>query len=445
MLSDIFFLVVLLAAFLLIVCIETRYSKEKTFLRIVIFTSLFYGILIVVLVRSIFGNILEDPAYFPDAYSYLNYAIRKVSEWHGNGALGYIPLNTRGYSYFIALIYSIFGTNLNIVIFIQLLLASLIPVLTYLIAKQIFDKKTARISALIVAFFPDFYVWASFALKEILAVFTICLAVLQFLKFRKNQSLTNFIFTMGPLALLLFVRPHVALFLGLLFAFFFIWPIKFKKFVWLSIAMVVFTVFMLQAGLSNFLTIISKTTIFVYSRGEILVTGTLPELLRMLINGKLLLNFIIGIGRYLISPLPWQASNAYQALIPGVILWYFLLPASVFGIIVSIKNKKHVLIPLLIVMFLIFWYGFVSTGTDPRWRLMILPFVSVFGAYGFRFLTKSFSGLLIWISGVFVIWLFLLVYALGIKFALLIFIPIIIIASVLILQTLYQSAIEVSK
>jgi len=445
LLSDIFFLVVLLVTFLAIVWIETRYSEEKSFLRIVTFTSLFFGILIAALVRTAFGDILEDPAYFPDAYNYLSYAAKKVSEWRGEGTLGYIPLNTRGYSYFIALVYSIFGTNLNIVIFIQLLLASLIPVLTFLISKQIFDKKTARISALIVAFFPDFYVWASFALKEILAIFIICLTVLQFLKFRKHQNFHNFLFTMGLLGLLLFIRPHIALFLGLLFVFFFIWPITFKKFVWSSIAVVVFTAFMSQAGLSNFLTIISKTTIFVYNRGEILVTGTLPELLRMLISGKLLPNFIIGIGRYLISPLPWQASNAYQALIPGIILWYFLLPVTVWGMIGSIKNQKHIHFPLLIVMFLIFWYGFVSTGTDPRWRLMIVPFMSMFGAYGFRLLIKSLSGVMIWTFGVLVIWLFLLLYAMGIKFAFWVFAPIIVIGAGLTLRTLNQRVIEVKE
>jgi hypothetical protein len=51
------------------------------------FISLCYGIVISVLVRAIFGDILENPAFFPDAYNYLSYAIKKVAEWHDEETL----------------------------------------------------------------------------------------------------------------------------------------------------------------------------------------------------------------------------------------------------------------------------------------------------------------------------------------------------------------------
>lgn len=422
MINGILYGVIIFVAFLATLWCITRHSEEKTFLRAVTLGSLCYGVLIAVLVRTIFGAILEDPAYFPDAYYYIRYATQKAAEWYGRGILGYIPLPTRGYTYFIAIIYSIFGQNIYAVIFVQLLLASLIPILTFSIACDFFSVKTAKLSAFIVAFFPDLYVWASFVLKETIAVFSICLAVLQFLRLRKYQNLTSFLTIIVPLGFLLFVRPHIALFLGLVFALAYMWPFKLKKLILLSVGIVAFAIFMSQAGLPNFLTIISVTPLYIYSRGEIIVTGTLPELLRMILtNPQILFNLLLGISRYLISPLPWQASNAYQAVVPGIILWYFIFPTAIWGAMGAIRTQKHVYILLLIVLFLIFWHGLISTGTDPRWRLMIVPFMAILSAYGFQLLAKNLSGAIIWISGALAIWIFISIYTLGLKFLLLVF------------------------
>ncbi|MEM4204852.1 MAG: glycosyltransferase family 39 protein, partial [Candidatus Methanomethylicaceae archaeon] len=391
MISGILYGVLTFVTLLIITRIVSRYFEEKAFVRVIILSSFCYGVFIAVFVRAIFGDILEDPAYFPDAYFYLHYAMKKAAEWRGEGTLGYIPLATRGYTYFIAIIYSIFGQNIYAVIFVQLLLASLIPILTFSIAREFFSTKTAKLSALLIGLFPDLYVWASFALKEILAVSSICLAVLGFLKFRKDPNWVKFLATVGSLIILLFVRPHIALFLALVFMFASIWPVTIKKLLWLPTGAAVLAIFISQAGLSGFLTMVSETPLPVYNRGEILVTGTLPELFRMIISGQLLSTFLLGIGRYLISPIPWQATNAYQAVIPGIILWYFVISMAIWGVIGAIRGRKPVYILMFIILFLVLWYGLIVTGTDPRWRLMIVPFMCIFGAYGFQLLKKSLS------------------------------------------------------
>lgn len=402
--------------FLAIFWAVTRYSEEKGFLRIVMLGSFCYGVLIAVLVRTIFGDILEDPAYFPDAYFYLSYAAKKVAEWQGEGRLGYIPLATKGYIYFIAVVYLFLGQSIYAVIFVQLVITSLIPILTFLIAREFFSIKTAKLTAILVALFPDFYVWSSFALKEIVAVFSIFIAVYQFLRFRKHPDVVGFLAAMTPLAFLLFARPHFAIFLGLLFGVAFMRPITVKRVILMAVGGIVFSVLVSLAGLPGLSVIALEYPLFVYSRGEILVTATLSELLKMVVSGQLLPNLLLGISRYLISPLPWQATNAYQAVVPGIILWYFWLPAAIWGTIQAIRAQKRINLLLVIALFLIFWYGLISTGTDPRWRLMIVPIVGMLTAYGFQFLVKSLLGIIIWIIGVLIIWLFISIYSLGIKF-----------------------------
>jgi hypothetical protein len=398
-----------------------------------------------VLIRRIFGNILEDPAYFPDAYNYLSYAARKVAEWHGEGTLGYIPLATRGYTYFVAIIFLLFGPNIYAVIFAQLILASLVPVLTFSIARQLLNEKTAKCAAFLVAFYPDLYVWASFALKEVLATFLICLAMDQFLKFRPSSNKKSLLTILGSVVFLLFVRPYIALFLGLIFLFTSMWPFSIKKLIWLPIAVGVFIIFMRRAGLPDFLTIVSEYPLPVYSRGEILATGALPELLRGLISGQLLPYLVMGIGRYLFSPLPWQATNAYQAVVPGTILWYFLLPTMIWGAIRAVKARQRVFILIAVLSFLTFWYSLIGTGTDPRWRIMSVPFVCIFSAYGFRRLLRSLPGVIIWICGVFIIWLSLSTYALGIKFTLLVLVLVFFVGILMALTVFHQRAGEVKK
>lgn len=391
MTNDVFYkIIIIFTIFSLIFWYITRFFEEKSFLRILTLSSLCYGILITILVRTIFGNITEDPEYFPDSYFYIECATKKVAEWRDGTTMGYIPLPTRGYVYFIAIIYLIFGQNIYIVIFVQLLLASLIPFLTFLIAHEFFSIKTAKLSALFVAFFPDFYVWASFALKEVMAVFLICLAMLQFLKFNKHPNLIGFLTTIGPCVVLLFVRPHIALFLALVFALAFVLPVTIKKAIWLAAGATAFTISMSQAGLPDFQTIVFEFPLPVYNRGEILTITTLPELLRMVISGQLLPNLLLGIGRYLLSPLPWKATGAYQAVIPGIILWYCILPIATWGTTEVIRTqKKHAYILIIAIVFSIFWYGLILTGTDPRWRLMIVPFVCILGAYGFQLFIKN--------------------------------------------------------
>jgi hypothetical protein len=444
MISGTLYGAVIFITFLAIFWAVTRYSEEKTFLRIVMFSSLCYGILVVVLVRAIFRDILEDPVYFPDAYSYLNYAAAKVAEWHGEGTLGYIPLATRGYTYFVAIIFLLFGPNIYAVIFAQLILASLVPVLTFSIARQLLNEKTAKCAAFLVAFYPDLYVWASFALKEVLATFLICLAMDQFLKFRPSSNKKSLLTILGSVVFLLFVRPYIALFLGLIFLFTSMWPFSIKKLIWLPIAVGVFIIFMRRSGLPDFLTIVSEYPLPVYSRGEILATGALPELLRGLISGQLLPYLVMGIGRYLFSPLPWQATNAYQAVVPGTILWYFLFPALILGAIKAIKMRQ-LFIPIIVILFLTFWYSLIATGTDPRWRFMSVPFACIFSAYGFRWLLKSLSGVMIWICGIFIIWFSLSAYTLGIRFLLRVFVPVLFVGILGILTVFRQRAGEGKK
>lgn len=60
------------------------------------------------------------------------------------------------YALFIAVIYLIFGQQLNYVIIAQVFLSSFIAVFIYLIGKQLFEEKICRFAALLVCFMPIF-------------------------------------------------------------------------------------------------------------------------------------------------------------------------------------------------------------------------------------------------------------------------------------------------
>lgn len=106
---------------------------------------------------------------------------------------GLAPTLFRGplYPLFLALIYLVFGENLFAVQVIQSVLGALTCFIIYLIAKNIFDKKTAVISAIIFALYPLFLWYTARIWVETLFIFLLSILVLWLIKFMRYPSNTK--------------------------------------------------------------------------------------------------------------------------------------------------------------------------------------------------------------------------------------------------------------
>ena len=93
------------------------------------------------------------------------------------------------YPIFIKLIYTLFGDHYPIVIIIQAIITSLLPVLVYKISKEIFSKDKAIIGSLIALFYPEFIFWNNYIISDVFYIIPFLFLILFSLRFMRTKSL----------------------------------------------------------------------------------------------------------------------------------------------------------------------------------------------------------------------------------------------------------------
>lgn len=112
--------------------------------------------------------------------------------WSQNGITWLMKNFTSGahmYSWFIALVYSIFGRNSFLIQFLNSLFGTFIVYNIYLIAKNIWSEKEGNISAWICAFFPTLIYFSVLPFREVPIVFLFTLGLFFFLKWVKESKI----------------------------------------------------------------------------------------------------------------------------------------------------------------------------------------------------------------------------------------------------------------
>jgi len=115
------------------------------------------------------------------------------------------------YPYFLALTYKITGGSLFWCRFIQILIASLIPVLLMHLGLKLFNKKIAYISGAIASFYPTFIYFDNTLLITFVEVLSFLIVVYQLYRCQEKPSAVNFILAGGMLGLGAIARPNFLL------------------------------------------------------------------------------------------------------------------------------------------------------------------------------------------------------------------------------------------
>lgn len=146
------------------------------------------------LIRLVYVNQLSNTYFFApfkggfDDYIFDNWAQEILKgNWLGDKSI-YIyrmPL----YTYFLSLIYFIFGHSYWALYVIQSLLGSAACILLYFIGKIAFTRNVGFIAGLIAALYGPFIFYSGMLVGETLGIFVICLAFLCLLLFQKNRRL----------------------------------------------------------------------------------------------------------------------------------------------------------------------------------------------------------------------------------------------------------------
>ena len=313
-----------------------------------------------------------------------------------------ITYGASGFNYLLAAYFALFGWSPFSSRFINCFFGSLIAIVVYSIAKNVYGAKIARLSAILAAFLPSLFLWSTVNLKEPVFIFLACLMLWSMVMFDKSGKMRYLCIV--PLSIWLqdFVRPGYKEFTGLNIAVIFLYFIfqgvlyLHRKKHYLIIAVI------LICGLGFSLLQKAKIT-YHYERlvhravtaqnGALSMTGisyrtTSDEVLR---SGKaspvVFINmFVKSWIHFMLEPFPWHLRSRSLLLVFGeTCLIYLLIPFALLGVVVSLRHK------LKESFILVSYYFFAGTaiaiisaniGTMLRFRGLVIPVFLIFSSVG---------------------------------------------------------------
>src|SRR6267143_5421485 len=164
-----------------------RFEQRNEFLLRLFVAGLCVRIVVAILIyrfewQTFFGG---------DSDTYDLFGFAQNQAWHGGGAIyqnlvdQFTGIGGSGWGmvYMVASIYEIVGRNPLATQLVNTVIGAATAVLIFHIAQHIFDNsRVARVSALLVAFYPSIVLWSAQALKDGPIVFLLALAMLATLK-----------------------------------------------------------------------------------------------------------------------------------------------------------------------------------------------------------------------------------------------------------------------
>ncbi|MFA5388603.1 MAG: hypothetical protein WC312_02480 [Candidatus Omnitrophota bacterium] len=335
-----------------------------------------------------------------DAFSYSGNGAKIVDVWlSGVRDLEYIhnyvrSISTSGtlgaFDFWNAIVYFFSGKSPLCVIFINSLASSLTAVFIYYITLQLYDKRAARISALLTAFWPSLFIWSIQDLKEPLSIFLIVVLVWAIIQLKTRFRLhLIFIMILASLALKELRFVSFFIFYALIFPvslILFLWDKHKLLFIFIIIlasviaATCVYEYIMkfLPGGKNSF-----SLIEYIYKMRTFRTYGNTAFLSSLDITNPLSLILFAPLAIFVawLAPFPWQLGSMSQVMvIPEMIVYYLLLPAMFIGWSFIMKHKAReggIVVLYIAIMMLVLAFIEGNIGTLFRHRAMVLPFVFV--------------------------------------------------------------------
>lgn len=418
-LGAIFIFVLAFSTILLIKHISDE--KERDFIiRIFLFA---FGIRIFLSLGSMFwaistGNILNyvyrtfpdysTPYIFDDSGYYTLRGQFISLYWLGvplsHDTVGTMVKSSYGLNGFIILLasyFTLFGYSPISSRFINCLFGSSTVIFVYLIAKDIFGEKPAKLSAILVTLFPSLIIWSIVNMKEPSFIFSIYVMLWSVLKLNKTGKFYYLVITCLSLWLQDFIRPgyreyiylNVAIILFYFFYGFVIHLFKKKKIIFLFIIFCTSVLFILlyKERINQLFETLSFRAVIAH-RGALSEEGfsyrLLPdELLTDNMSMRTFIQMLLkGWLHIIFEPFLWniQSMNMLFAF-PQMVLWYLLIPFSIIGITISIRYKFKESLLLILYFFIVISILAITggnIGTAFRARDIITPLALVFSSVG---------------------------------------------------------------
>jgi len=336
----------------------------------------------------------------PDSLRYHEEALTISDEMQGGffNAPNWID---NGWFQFTGFVYYLFGPNPVYIQLINILLGALTPLVVFRLVLEVFRvEKLARVTAMLVAFFPSFIYWSCLMLKDPLSIFSVSLLVLAIVRLRRSFSVGALMAMAFSLTMLLGVREYL-FFVSLFLIVVSYMPVEGRRTIPLLVTM---------AGVVVLIGIVTYFAGFGVFGSDYIRQSHYFDL--EYINQSRI-NISHGTGAFFDDPedAVWgeSAGSTFRALVaaiyfffvsidlsqigslrqlmalPEVLVFLFLLPSLARGLIHSWHHARQASLPLAVFAFgLLVVYGSAATnmGAMFRWRMQALPLLLTFMVYG---------------------------------------------------------------
>lgn len=395
-------LAVLFGSFCVIIAVlwinKSFEGEEKIFLRRLFIVALLIRVGLATAtyifnIQEFFGgdSLTYDNAGYALYNSWFGYSGDEMNEY-------YLTFATRGsgsgfgMAYIVAAIYSIIGRNPLAIQFLNCVLGAATACLVYVCAKDIFkNSRVARVSAILVGFFPSLILWSSQGLKDGIICFLLALAINLLFSLHRQFNYGNIILLLTAMVGIYTLRFYIFFaFVVAVLGSFFLGAQKSAASVGKQIAvLIIITLGLTYLGvLRN-----AQENLNQFGNLEALQNSRLDQA-RSAESGfgqdidvstptGAIQAIPIGLVYLMLAPFPWQIANFRQLLtLPEVLIWWCLIPFMIYGIWYTLKNKLRasiaviLLTSLLTVAYSIF-QGNVGTAYRMRSQMQIFYFIFI--------------------------------------------------------------------
>ncbi|HEX7997623.1 MAG TPA: glycosyltransferase family 39 protein [Pyrinomonadaceae bacterium] len=365
------------------------------------------GLLVRMLIGALIFIFQLQEFFGGDAFTYDFYGAALLKVWQGERFYMvhvdmFVGSNTSGGGgwgmlYYVASIYRLTGPNMLAVQFVNSIVGAATAPLIYLCARHIFNnQRTARLTALFVAFFPSLVLWSAQGLKDGPIVFLLSFAMLATLKLGEKLSPKYIVLLALALFCLLSLRFYIFYMVIAAIAGAFVIGMReatARNFLRQFVVIVFLGLSLTYLGVTRYagsqFENYANLQAVQRSRSDLATSAKsgFGKDVDVSTTGGAITAIPIGFLYLMFAPFPWQLASLRQMItLPEMLIWWASFPMLVLGFWYSVKFRLRQISPILIftTMLTLAYSVFQgNVGTAYRQRAQILVFYFMFVAVGF--------------------------------------------------------------
>lgn len=285
---------------------------------------------------------------------------------------------------------------------INCLIGTLSGIVIFYLTKEVFGKRTAKISSFFVVFYPTLVLWSMSNLREPTQIFLTSLALFYIVRLQKRQKITYLLLIITMALVLKTIRNYTfyLILLAAVMSYFINLKLSLIRKLFIIIATLgIITIFLNCTNRGRILKneffteqsiadrillanagILSQpgSNYMIYEDG-LITDGKIDKL-------KLTRGFLKGWLFFMLSPFPWAITTKPQLLTyPEMIIWYFMIPFVILGMLLSWRYRFKLTFALIFYV-IVFTSAHAlvegNIGSTLRHRDLILPIYFLFVAAG---------------------------------------------------------------